>query len=146
MPQRSIHNFLFVMNTPSEAVLAFIAAHHAWEAAANARIRSLPGSNSPEHQSAIEVASREYSELVSRFCATSVKTQGVCYGDDGMHHPERETVESLSVAGQLAIVRTKHVGLRDFVSEYEYHLVQESAEWRVASLLYVDQDGKYECL
>jgi hypothetical protein len=38
------------------------------------------------------------------------------------------------------------LGLYDFVSDYEYHLVREGNEWRITSLLYVDADGKYECL
>jgi hypothetical protein len=94
----------------------------------------------------MNLASREYRELISRFCTASVEPQGITFGDEGMHDPEREIVESVSIAGQSAIVRTKHVGLHDFVSVYEYHLVQEADEWRVASLLYVDEEGKYECL
>ncbi len=134
------------MNTPSEAVVAFIRAHHAWEMAANERAKLARGSSNAEYLAALGVAKREYRELVSRFCAASVEPQGAAFGDDGFHVPERETIESTSVTGQSAIVLTKHVYLDGFVAKYEYHLVQEADEWRVASLLSVLDDGKYECL
>ena len=63
-----------------------------------------------------------------------------------MHHPKKETIESESISGATAIVETRHTGLHDFVSDYEYHLVQDAGEWRIASLLYVDENEKYECL
>ncbi len=89
----------------------------------------------------------EYGELVSQFCAASVTPQGISFGDDPMHHPDHETIESVTLSGREATVRTRHTGLYDFVSVYEYRLVQESAEWRNASLLYIDdEDERYECL
>ena len=63
-----------------------------------------------------------------------------------MHHPTRESVESTSETAGGAVVRTRHVGQFEFVSEYEYHLVRESGGWRIASVLYLDADGGYECL
>ena len=63
-----------------------------------------------------------------------------------MHDPDTETITSESVAGEMALVRARHVGLYNFVSDYEYHLVLVAGEWRIASLFYVDEDGKYECL
>src|SRR5258708_267274 len=129
-----------IMKTPFEAVAAFIVANHAWNLAANHRYESLHGSDSAGKQAAMDIASQEYRDLVSRFCSRSVAPQGVSCGDDGTHDPERESIQSVSVSGYSAIVRTKHVGLNNFVSEYEYHLVQESDEWKLSSLLYVDDD------
>lgn len=128
------------MKTPLEAVLTFIRAHNAWETAANRR-RAVT-----DAVTALDIAQREYYELVARLCATSVEPQPISFGDDVMHDPEREFVESVEMRGLAAIVRTKHRGLHDFVSDYEYHLVKEGDEWRIASVLYVDEEGKYECL
>jgi hypothetical protein len=63
-----------------------------------------------------------------------------------MHDPKCESVESVSETAGGAVVRTRHVGLHDFVSEYEYSLVREAGRWRIASVLYLDADGGYECL
>jgi Putative lumazine-binding len=129
------------MKTPQEAVLVFnIHAHHAWETAANRR------RGSTDAGTALDVARREYRELVARFCAESVEPQPISFGDDVMHDPEREFIESVDIQGSSATVRTKHRGLYDYVSDYEYHLVQQAGGWRIASVLYVDGDGKYECL
>ena len=134
-----------MMETPSQRVRAFIEAYHAWNAAANESCKSLsPGST--EYEAAMAVAGREYDELVSRFCAPSVVRQGISFGGDPMHHPNCETIESESINGQTAVVRKRHVGLYSFVSDYEYHLVQAAGQWLIGSLLYLDQDGNYECL
>jgi hypothetical protein len=133
------------MNTPSQTVRAFIRAHYAWNAVANERSKALqPGSRA--YQDAMQAAKREYAGLVSQLCAPSVVPQGISFGDDPMHHPDHETIESESMSGHAAVVQTRNIGLYEFVSDYEYHLVLTGGEWRIASLLYVDQDGKYESL
>ena len=91
-------------------------------------------------------AEAEYEELVSRFCAAAVVRQNISFGDDPMHDPSRESVEAMSETAGGAVVRTRHVGLHDFVSEYEYHLVREADGWRISSVLYLGADGRYECL
>ncbi|MEZ5950997.1 MAG: hypothetical protein R3C12_17650 [Planctomycetaceae bacterium] len=130
---------------PAQAVRAFIAAYYAWNTAAIGRSKSSRA-GSAAYEAAMKLTTVEYDSLVSRFCASSVERQGLAFGDDPMHDPEKETVESESVSDLKAIVQTRKVGLYDFVSDYEYHLVQEGGEWRIASLLYVDENRKYECL
>jgi NTF2 fold immunity protein len=134
-----------VTSPPAQAVRAFIAAHYAWNTAANERRKSVEA-GSTAREAATKTTTEEYDRLISRFCASSVKRQGISFGDDPSHHPDHETVESVSMSGPEAIVQTRKMGLYDFVSNYEYHLVKEAGEWRIASLLYVDDDGKYECL
>ncbi len=130
---------------PDECVRLFITAHSAWEARANERAkRSRPGS--AEYQTAVAQAEAEYEELVSRFCAAAVVRQNISFGDDTMHDPNRESVEAVSETAGGAVVRTRHVGLHEFVSEYEYRLVREARGWMIASVLYLDADGGYECL
>jgi hypothetical protein len=91
-------------------------------------------------------AEAEYEELVSRFCTSAVVRQNISFGDDPMHDPNRESVGAVSETADAAVVRTRHVGLLDFISEYEYRLLQEPHGWRIASVLYLDADGGYECL
>jgi hypothetical protein len=133
------------MNTPEQTVRAFILAYQAWNDRTNERCKPARGSRTID-QEALAAANAEYDELVARFCAPSVVRQAISYGDESMHHPDRDTIESVEVSGRKATVRTKHVGLYDFVSEYEYRLVPVAGEWRIVSLLYIDEDGGYECL
>ena len=133
------------MQAPEQCVRQFIAAHSAWEVRANGRAKPVrPGS--ADYQSAVAQAETEYDELVSRLCASTVVRQNISFGDDPMHDPGRESVESVAELTGGAVVRTRHVGLHGFVSEYEYRLVREAGGWRIASLLYLDVDGGYECL
>src|SRR5262249_14692185 len=111
------------MDTPEQTVSAFVRAYHAWNERANERA-NLSGGNCTIELEALAAATAEYDDLVARFYAPAVVRQGVVYGDKSMHHPDRETVESVAVSGGEATVRTRHVGLYDFVSEYEYRLVQ----------------------
>lgn len=129
------------MDTPEQTVRAFIHAYHTWNDRANDRSKSVRGNATVDQE-----ASAEYEKLVAQLCASSVVPQGISYGDDSMHDPERETIESVAVSGREATVCTKHLGLYDFVSDYEYRLVLVDKEWRIASLRYIDEDGGYECL
>jgi hypothetical protein len=128
------------MGTPSDVVISFIDAHYAWELAANKRHKEA----GRDSQQATDQASLEYDELISRFCAPTVKPQGIAFGDDPAH--QHETIESVVLDGETAVVCTKQVGLHNVVSHYEYHLVAVDGQWKIASLLYVDEDGKHECL
>lgn len=133
------------MDGPDQCVRLFIAAHSVWERRANERAKkSLLGS--AEYQAAVAQAEAEYEELVSRFCAKTVVRQNISFGDDLMHDLDRESIGEVSEIVGGAVVRTRHVGLHDFVSEYEYRLVREANEWRIASVIYLNADGGYECL
>jgi hypothetical protein len=122
-----------------------IAAHLAWNSAIAERVKCLrPGSKA--YEAAIKLAEAEYDDIVSQLCASSVERQGIAFGGTPMHDPEHERIESKSISRKKALVKTRKADPDGFVSEYEYHLVQEASKWRVASLLYVDDTGKYECL
>jgi len=70
----------------------------------------------------------------------------VTFGDDPVHDPETETFQSVVVSEPTSIIRTRKPGLYNTVYNYEYHLVQQAGAWWIASVLYVDNEGKYECL
>lgn len=133
------------MNQPEATVKSFIRAYAEWNQFANDRCNAVR-SGSNEGQSAIKTAETEYYEIIKRHGSKLVVPQPIAFGDDTMHDPERESIDSVEVDEQIATVRTRHIGMFDFVSNYEYRLVKESNEWRIASLLYIDDDGSYECL
>ncbi|HEX3314803.1 MAG TPA: NTF2 fold immunity protein [Gemmataceae bacterium] len=133
------------MEGPDECVRRFIAAHASWNSNAASRARkACPGTAADD--AAFALAEAEYDEMLSRLCAATVVRQGISFGDRATHDPTRESITEISESENRAVVRTRHVDPSDFVSKYEYHLVRESGEWRIASLLYIDDDGAYECL
>lgn len=133
------------MNQPETTVKSFILAHSEWNRRSNDRCKKLrPGSI--EGQRAIETAKTEYHEIIKRLGSKLAVPQPISFGDDPMHDPDSETIESVAVNDHTATVRTNNKGMFGFVSTYEYRLVKESSEWRISSLLYIDEDGSYECL
>ena len=133
------------MKTPESIVQLFIHTHAEWNRRSNERCKTLrPGSTEDQH--AMETAKSEYNEIIKRFGSKNVVPQPISFGDNPMHDPERESIESTAIDGASVTVRTRHVDIHDLVSIYEYRLVQESNEWRISSLLYNDEKGSYECL
>ncbi len=87
-----------------------------------------------------------YSEIINQLCDKDVTPQGVSYGNNSSHSLSSEAVINTEVTGNSAVVFTKHTGALDFESDYEYHLTEKDGKWLITSLLYVCDDGKYECL
>lgn len=148
-PRELLAGSLFIlpknMKQPESTVKIFIRAHAQWNQRSNSRCKLLrPGS--VEKQRAMEIAKSEYQEIIQQLASKDVVPQPISFGDDGMHDPERESIQSVHVEETMAIIRSRHIGMYDIVSIYEYRLVKESNEWRISSLLYVDDDGSYECL
>ncbi len=133
------------MNEPNSTVLSFIRKYFDWNARSNERCKAL-ANGSVESQQAIATSEMEYAELVSEFCTDSVTPQPISFGDDPMHSPDSEIIKSVDIAGANAVVRTANTGAYNFVSDYEYHLQHVNNQWRIESVLYVDEDGRYECL
>ena len=129
---------------PAETVKAFIAAYHAWQDAAFARSQAADADGLAR---ARKITIEEHDkQLVARFYAPTVVPQSPTYGTYSMHDLARETIESVSVDGAKAIVITKHNEVSGLASQYEYHLSVIDGAWKLTSLLYVDTEGKYECL
>jgi hypothetical protein len=131
-------------SSPEEVVRRFLRAHFVWEKAAFRRSR---GKEDTALLAAINQSKREYAMLISTFCAASVKPQPAGYGHPPNHDPKLEAVDSVTIRGNRAVVRTKarHLGV-DFVADYEYRLVNEKKGWRIKSLCFVDSAGRWECL
>ena len=133
------------MKPPETIVRSFLHAHAEWNQRSNERCKTLrPGS--ADYQRAMETAKSEYDDIIQQLGSKTVVPQPISFGDDAMHDPERETIESVDIDRSTASVGTRHIGMHELVSTYEYRLVQESSEWRISSLLYNDDDGSYECL
>ena len=119
---------------------SFLNAHCRWEREAHTSSLSLGVSV------ASTLAAAEYEKMLSQFCDSNVKPQPISFGDPPAHDPAEESIQSVSANEIQAVVTTEHIDDIDFTSLYEYHLVRVGREWRLKSLLYVDDDGKYECL
>lgn len=130
---------------PEDVVMAFIRAHFGWESAAFRRSSRSKGDET--HLASINETKREYAKLISAYCAASVKPQPCAFGHPPQHDPKRETIDSVTVRGSRAVVRTKcRRPDSSFVVDYDYRLVNEKNGWRVKSLAYVDAAGRWECL
>jgi hypothetical protein len=133
------------MKSPEQTVRDFIRAYSAWNDRANERCEEARDRGEPQ-QAALVAAETDYRTLLERFCAPSVVPQGIAFGSESTHHPDRENLKSADVSASEAKIRTRNVGTSGFETDYEYRLVQADGEWRIASLLYIDEEGTYECL
>jgi hypothetical protein len=127
------------MSKPDEVIRAFIRDFKIWND------ESYEASEKDE-ELGMDFADQEYDVLINKYCKKTVSPQGVAYGSDSSHCPEREIIVTLTQYNEKAIVITKHTDEDDFVTDYEYHLELVSGDWKLISLKYVDLDSKYECL
>ncbi len=99
-----------------------------------------------ENESSVTTISKGYNKIISCLCAPSVIPQPASYGSESNHTPKSERIINEESSGNHAVVYTKQVGAHNFESDYEYHLILIDGKWLINSLLYVCDDGKYECL
>lgn len=123
------------MTTPEQLVNNFIIAYKQWNDNA---IKSSDDD--------MDMAEKEYADLINRFCSASVVPQGIAFGSDSSHSPDEETIIEVSGDKTKTIVKTKHIDDSNFISDYEYILENNDGNWLIRSLLYIDADGSYECL
>ena len=133
------------MMSPNEVITLFISAYHEWNVRSNDLCKKHDN-GSIASQQAISLAEKEYADLIKQFCTDTVSPQPISFGDDPMHSPTGETIQSISIDGDAALARTKQIGFYNTISEYEYHLKQTDDEWKIESLQFFDEDGKFECL
>ncbi len=127
---------------PAAFVRAFIGDYHAWNDYAHRIAEADPAGG-------MDAADAAYAALVAKFCRPGLAPQGVAFGSDSSHDNARESVLGVEANGAAAIVRTRHassIGTTALAHDYEYHLQSADGRWFLASLLYVANDGKYECL
>lgn len=95
---------------------------------------------------AIEAA---YSRLSRKYCLPDQKHQPIAYGSESSHDNAREAVVGVEQGMNTCVVSTRHtkaMGKSSFTSDYEYHLKKVGERWFLTSLVYVDEEGKWEGL
>jgi|JI10StandDraft_1071094.scaffolds.fasta_scaffold50709_4 hypothetical protein len=133
------------MNSPESVVNAFIEAHYEWNNRSDER-NSKAIHNDNLYDQMMDTAKKEYQAILKRLCSQSVVAQPISFTDNPIHDPKNEKIESVESQGTIALVRTRNIRTLGPSVSFEYHLVQENSEWRIASLLYVDDVGADECL
>ena len=90
------------MHSPEQIVRDFIRAYSAWNERANERCREARERGEPQ-QVALITAERDYRTLIAQFCAPSVVPQGIAFGSESTHHPDRESLKSADVSANAEV-------------------------------------------
>lgn len=129
---------------PKALVLAFIADYEAWNRYANeAHTRD------PRSGKGMAAAESAYATLTGKFCIPGHRHQPIAFGNKSTHTSENEVIVSVDSTGDTSVVKTRHtkkVGTLSLTDDYEYHLKKANGRWFIVSVLYVDEEGKYEGL
>ena len=133
------------VNTPEATVKMYIEAFLDWNNRSDVRCNEVY-SDQDQYDQMMDLASQEYQQIIDRLCCPSVVPQPINFGDNPLHHPVHETIESVDIQGPIAVVRTRNVRTLGPLVAFEYHLVLVDNEWRLASILYVDDVSADECL
>ena len=130
------------MNSPENLVKKFILAYESWNDASF--LASKNGENG--RYESMKIATESYQILINTYCSKNVIPQGISFGSKSNHCLESEKIISSALSDDKAVIATKNTDTNGFVSDHEYHFEKENNEWKLRSLLYVDEDGQYECL
>lgn len=133
------------MNTPEATVKMYIEAFLDWNNRSDVRCNEVY-SDQVQYARMMDLASKEYQQIIDRLCCKNVVPQPINFGDNPLHHPDHETIEAVDTQGSKAVVRTRNVRMLGPLVSFEYHLVLVDNEWRLASVLYVDDVSADECL
>jgi hypothetical protein len=136
------------MDDPTAVVLAFIADHHRWNAAADDRDR-LAGRSAARQQSAADATRAEWAALLARYCRPGFVGGPVAYGIPPLHDPACEAVVSARPRADRCLVRTRkeyEVGGVGMVQEFEYRLSRAAGRWFLESVRCVVDGRGYESL
>jgi len=127
---------------PADFVRAYIDDYESWNSFAN----DVYADDSDAGFSAAESA---YAALIAKYCPPGHRHQPVSFGSDASHDNKREAIVGVEPTAEGCIVKTRHTkvfGTLVVAHDHEYHLKHAGHRWFLTSVLYVDQDGKYEGL
>ncbi|MDR7271100.1 hypothetical protein J2X20_003758 [Pelomonas saccharophila] len=127
---------------PEELIRAYIADYESWNTFAN-------NASERESDAGLDMAESAYALLMAKYCPPGIQHQPIAFGSDSSHDNEREVVLSVEPMSDRCLVKTRHtqvIGTFAMAHDYEYHLKKIDQRWFLVSVLYVDQDGKYEGL
>jgi hypothetical protein len=92
----------------------------------------------------MDEAERTYAEsIIKVYCRSGFSGEPISYGSAASHEPGKEIIASEEITENQAIVKTKHTGDFDFVSDYEYLFTRTDGRWFLESVNYIDSDGAY---
>ncbi len=121
-------------------VTGFITALYNWEVASQSRYEQ------DDSEETLVQAEQAYATLIQKWCVPNLSTQPISFGSDPSHHPEKEQLVSSAIHDNECRVATQHEGSYGFTTDYEYRLLKIDNQWKIASLDYVDEEGKYPML
>jgi hypothetical protein len=131
------------MSTPKQLVEAFINDYFAW----NGRAYALEELETDDSGDAMDEAERTYAEsIIKVYCRPGFSGEPISYGSDACHEPGKEIIVSEEIMESRTIIKTKHTGDFDFVSDYEYLFTRTDGRWFLESVNYIDADGAYPSL
>jgi hypothetical protein len=127
---------------PEELVRAFISDYDTWN-------RYSCQMSERDGVAGIDAAEAAYAELSRKYCPPGQIHQPISFGSDSSHDSEREAIVDVATTEGTSLVRTRHtktVGSLVMTHDHEFHLKRTGGRWYLTSVLYVDEDGKYEGL
>jgi len=133
------------MESPESSVRAFIEAYYEWNHRSDARSNLVVG-DPEQYDRASATANKEYDQILKRFCVSDVVPQALSYGDNSLHDPNNEVIQSVEIEGSTATIWSRNVRQFGPKVAFRYGLVQDGGQWRIASVLYVDEVGADETL
>lgn len=126
--------------TPEDFVRAYISDYETWNNFAHESSERDPSAS-------MDVAESAYATLMTKFCPPELSHQPIAFGSDSSHDDRLEVIVGVEPTADTCLVktrRTESAGKLTMAYDYEYHLKQIGQRWFLTSVLYVDQDGKYE--
>ncbi|NHM03746.1 hypothetical protein [Flavobacterium celericrescens] len=127
------------LNTPSKLTIEFIKDYKKWNDLAYGL-----NQNGKEY----DIIEKEYKKIISKYCLEGKIHQGISFGSDSNHCPEREKIIKEDIKTDRAIIITKFKDkVFDYLeSDYEYHYIKVNEKWFLEEIYLIDEEGKYEGL
>ena len=126
-------------NDPSKLTIEFIKDYKKWNDYAY---------NLSQTKNNDENIEKEYKKIISKYCQLGKIHQGISFGSDSNHCPEKEKISKEIIKTNSAIIKTKFKDPKNSFldAEYEYHFIKIENNWFLEEVYLIDEDGKYEGL
>ena len=126
-------------NDPSKLTIEFIKDYKKWNDYAY---------NLSQTKNNDENIEKEYKKIISKYCQLGKIHQGISFGSDSNHCPEKEKISKEIIKKNSAIIKTKFKDPKNSFldAEYEYHFIKIENNWFLEEVFLVDKEGKYEGL
>jgi hypothetical protein len=128
--------------SPEKLTLEYIKDFKKW----NDYAYKIENENQPNAQWNYEKA---YDDIILKYCRETLKYQGLAFGSESRHDPEREKIINSEILNGKAVITTKHkriVANTDLSNIYEYRFELENNRWYLTSVVVVIDGERYEGL